>query len=350
MRTLLGVATAAVLVMTTPLAAGAAGPASYSWKPVDVGTSQQLRGLDAVDRHTAWVGGSDGGVWRTTDGGSTWQDVSPPDAAGLLFRDVEATDAWHAQVLAIGSGDASRIYKTTDGGQHWRQTFVNDDPAAFYDCFAFWPGGRRGIAMSDPVDGRFRILRTDDAGSSWHLVDPAGMPPAIADEAGFAASGTCLVTAGGTDAFLGSGGGAARIFHSHDRGRTWTVTDSTLPSDPVNGAGVFSLAFRNPQQGIAVGGILGSPDDGADFSATTRDRGRSWTDTGDLGGYRSGVAWVSGTRATAIAVGPTGSDVTTDGGRTWTTFNDVQYDAVQSTPDGAVWASGPEGRVAQLRR
>lgn len=355
MRTLVGVAAATVLILSTPLSAGAArpvprAPTTVSWAPVDVGTTQQLRGLDAVSRTTAWVGGSDGGVWRTTDGGHSWQDVSPAGTTGLLFRDVEATDARHAQVLAIGEGAASRIYRTSDGGQHWQLTFVNDDPAAFYDCFAFWPGGRNGIAVSDPVDGRFRILRTDDGGSSWHVVDPAGMPPAVSGEAGFAASGTCLVTAGANDVWLGSGAGAARIFHSHDRGVTWTVADSTMPSDPVNGAGVFSLAFRNPQQGIAVGGNLGAPDDGVDFSATTSDRGRTWTNAGDLGGYRSGVAWVHGTRDTAVAVGPTGSDITTDGGRTWTTFDNIQYDAVQSTPDGAVWASGPRGRVALLSR
>lgn len=349
MRSLLVAAAAAVLALTvTPSAQAAAQPPPRDWTPVDVGTDQGLRGLAAVDRRTAWVGGSDGGVWRTTDGGKTWADVSPPDTAGLLFRDVEATDARNAHVLAIGEGEASRIYRTTDGGRSWALTFVNDDPAAFYDCFAFWPGGRHGIAMSDPVGGRFRILVTQDAGSTWQVADPAGMPAAHEGEFGFAASGTCLVTAGARDAWLASGGAAARIFHSRDRGRTWTVAESTLPASPAGG--VFSLAFAGPRKGIAVGGDFEAEDNGVDYSATSADGGRTWTNAGDLGGYRSGVTWLPHTRATAIAVGPNGSDVTRDGGRTWTSFSDTGYDAVQATRDGAVWASGSAGRVGRLGR
>ena len=86
--------------------------------------------------------------------------MSPPGTEGLLFRDVEARSAKEAVVLAIGPGDASRIYRTTDGGATWDAAFVNDDPAAFYDCMAFYPGGKRGLALSDPVDGKFRILST----------------------------------------------------------------------------------------------------------------------------------------------------------------------------------------------
>ena len=342
------------LTLSTALLVGGAGPGAAgskhdpTWRSVDVGTTQQFRGLDAVDRHVAWVGGSAGGVWRTTDGGSSWKDVSPAGATGLLFRDVEATDARHAQVLAIGEGDQSRIYRTTDGGTSWQQTFTNDDPAAFYDCMAFWPGGKHGIAMSDPVDGKFRIIETRDSGASWQLVDPAGMPAAVDGEFAFAASGTCLVTAGRRDVYLASGGGASRIFHSRDRGHTWRVTDSTIPA--ADAGGVFSMAFRSPRHGIAVGGDFTAPDNGADASAYSRHGGRSWTNGGDLSGYRSGVAWVSGARHTAVAVGPNGSDLTRDGGRTWSRFSDTGFDAVQCTKDRACWASGTDGRVALLRR
>lgn len=350
MRVLLGIATLTTALLLGSAAPGVARPVhdDPTWRAADVGTDQQLRGLDAVDRDVAWVSGSAGGVWRTTDGGASWQDVSPPGADGLLFRDVEATDATHAQVLAIGEADASRIYRTTDGGATWQRTFTNDDPAAFYDCLAFWPGGKYGVAMSDPVDGKFRIIETRDSGASWQLVDPAGMPAAVDGEFGFAASGTCLVTAGGRDVWLASGGGASRIFHSRDRGHTWTVADSTIPAAPAGG--VFSLAFRNPRQGIAVGGDFTAPDDGADASAFSGDGGRSWANGGDLTGYRSGVSWLSGAPRTAVAVGPNGSDLTRDGGRTWHRFSDTGFDAVQCTKDGACWASGTTGRVALLER
>ena len=72
---------------------------ALSWTETVIDADQSFRGLDAVDRRTAWVtGGSatEGGpgrVFRTTDGGRTWEDVSPPGTEGLLFRDVEARSA-----------------------------------------------------------------------------------------------------------------------------------------------------------------------------------------------------------------------------------------------------------------
>ena len=324
---------------------------ALSWQVTTVGSDQELRGLAPVSSRAAWVSGDKGGVWRTTDGGASWQDVAPPDSDGLLFRDVEATDSHHALLLAIGPGDGSRIYRTTDGGATWDTTFVNDDPNAFYDCMAMWPGGRDGLAMSDPPDGRFRIIRTHDAGRTWSVVDNAGMPDAVPGEFGFAASGTCLVTAGARDAFLASGGSASRIFRSHDRGTMWSVVDSTIP--PVADAGgTFGLAFRNPLEGLAVGGDFTTPDNGVRASSYTQDSGRTWTAGGDLGGYRSGVDWVSGARRTAIAVGTSGSDVTVDGGRSWSavTSGGDGFDSVQCVPGGVCWASGADGRVGWLRR
>ena len=336
------------LVFVLPAAASADHHPSLRWTPVPTGSDQQFRGLDAVDKRVAWVGGSAGQVLRTTDGGATWQDVSPPDSAGLLFRDVEAQSAKRASVLSIGEGAASRIYTTFDGGRSWRLAFVNDEPLAFYDCMDFFAGGRRGLALSDPVGGKFRIAATDDWGRSWHVLPSDGMPPAVAGEFAFAASGTCLVTSGGRDAWFASGGGAARVFHSRDGGLNWTVAAAPIPAVPEAG-GVFSLAFRNPREGVMVGGDFSLPENGVDASGFSRDGGATWYPGGDLAGYRSGVDWVSGARATLIAVGPTGSDVTFDGGRSWSAFDTAAYDAVDCVPRRC-WASGPAGAVAVLAR
>ncbi|WP_154402851.1 WD40/YVTN/BNR-like repeat-containing protein [Nocardioides speluncae] len=345
MRTLLGVLVAALALSLLPATASAGGHGlAREWDRVDVGSDESLRGLAAVDRRTAWVSGSNGGVWKTTNSGRTWTDVRPPDTAGLLFRDVEAWDAKRAQVLAIGEGEASRIYRTVDGGRTWTETFRSAEPTAFYDCMAFFPGGKHGLAMSDPVDGKFRIIETHDFGRSWQIVPNDGMPAAVAGEFAFAASGTCLVTAGSRDAWLASGGGASRIFHSRDRGHTWTVVNAPIPATPAGG--VFSLAFRNPRKGVAVGGDFEAPDNGVDASGWTRD-GMGWHGGGDLSGYRSGVSWVYEARSTLVAVGPTGTDVTRDGGRTWTALNDTGFHAVQCVPR-ACWASGAAGAVGLL--
>jgi photosystem II stability/assembly factor-like uncharacterized protein len=317
------------------------------WTVTDTGVDARLRGLAAVSRHVAWASGSAGTVLRTVDSGRTWQQVGPPDTADLQFRDIEAFDARHAVALSIGEGDQSRVYVTDDGGRTWAETFRNGDPAAFYDCMAFFDR-RHGLALSDPVAGRFRILSTSDGGRSWRVLPTAGMPAALDGEFAFAASGTCLVTAthgAGRDAWFATGGGAAaRVFHTADAGRTWTVADTPVPSGPT--AGIYSLAFRDRWHGLAVGGDFTTPTQAPGGAART-EPGRGWVlATTVPGEYRSGVAWRSG--GTAIAVGPTGSDVTRDGGRTWTRFDQESFDAVACAADGACWASGEHGRIGIL--
>jgi hypothetical protein len=167
-------------------------------------------------------------VLRTIDGGQTWQDVSPPGSDGLLFRDVEAQSAAKASVLAIGEGDASRIYTTFDGGRHWTTAFVNDDPAAFYDCMASTRAAPRPRAV-DPVDGKFRIAATDDWRPQLARAPERGMPPPSAGEFAFAASGTCLVTSG-RDAWFATGGGASRVFHSRDGGADLDRVAAPIPA------------------------------------------------------------------------------------------------------------------------
>jgi photosystem II stability/assembly factor-like uncharacterized protein len=349
-----GAAFAAVLTAPAqadgPAAHAPAGARSAHWESKASGTDARFRGLAAVSRNTAWLAGSKGTVLRTTDGGAHWRNVSPPGAAELEFRDVEAFDGRRAVVLAIGEGEASRILRTEDGGATWTESFRNTDAKAFYDCMTFFDR-RHGLAMSDPVDGRFRILSTGDGGRSWKVLPSAGMPAAQEGEAGFAASGQCLVGSGPRDVWLATGGASrARVLHSADRGRTWTAADSTLPAgDPARG--VFALAFRDRSHGIAVGGDYRADQASPKAAAVSGDAGRTWTAaTAPPPAYRSGVAWLPHSRTSALAVGPTGTDLTTDGGRTWRTLDTGSYDTVDCTPDRACWASGEKGRVARLER
>lgn len=353
MRILLGALALALAVPVFGPPAVAGESRDIEWREVVVDADQSFRGLDAVDRRTAWIGGGSatggsGSVWRTTDGGATWQDVSPADSEGLLFRDVEARSADVALVLAIGPGEASRVYRTDDGGETWTETFRNQDEAAFYNCMDFYPGGRRGLAVSDPVDGRFRIIGTEDGGRSWEVLPDEGMPDAEG-EYNFAASGDCLVIRG-RHAWFGSGGAASRVFHSTDHGLTWDATDSTIPSGEA--AGVFGLAFKNPRHGVAVGGDFAAPEAGEDASAYTRN-GHTWRNGGDLGQLGEDAAWLSGRRGTILSVGESGetagTDLSRDGGRTWTSFSELGYHTLECTADRSCWAAGSGGRVARLR-
>jgi photosystem II stability/assembly factor-like uncharacterized protein len=327
-----------------------ARPHDPSWVLTPTGVTARLRGLSAVSAKVAWASGSAGTVLRTVDGGRSWRSVGPPGVADLQFRDIEAFDARHAVALSIGEGEQSRVYRTANGGYTWTETFRNDDPRAFYDCMAFFDK-RHGLALSDPVDGKFRIAATNDGGRSWRVLPSDGMPAALPGEFAFAASGTCLVTAdrGDGPAWFATGGGAtARVFRTGDRGRTWTVADTAVPSGPT--AGIYSLAFRDARHGVAVGGDFTTPTVAPDAAATSRNGGRTWvTATAEPGEYRSGSSWVPHTGRRVLAVGPTGSDVSDDGGRTWRRFDTGSFDSVECAPDGACWASGEAGRAAKLR-
>ena len=359
MRLLLGTLTLALL---TPAAPAVAAPEHASdWDVTVVDAGQSFRGLDAVDADTAWVGGGSvpgggpGTVWRTTDGGDTWQDVSPPDTGGLMFRDVEARSADVALVLAIGPGEASRIYRTADGGRTWTEAFRNQEEAAFYNCMDFYPGGHRGLAVSDPVDGRFRIIGTHDGGRTWQVLPADGMPDSTG-EYNFSASGECL-TISGRRAYFGSGGEAARVFSSADGGLTWRATDSTIPAGEA--AGVFGLAFpdHHPRHGLAVGGDFAAPadpdegDDARDITAYTHS-GRAWTNGGELAHLGEDAAWLAGTRTAYLTVGESGdvagTSVSRDGGRSWTLLSDVGFHTLDCTDDGTCWAAGGGGRVGHL--
>ncbi|WP_433368069.1 oxidoreductase [Actinoplanes sp. CA-142083] len=336
----LSIAIAGVAVLAATAGFTGHGP---HWQLTDTGVTAQFRGLAPVSGKVAWVAGTEGTILRTVDGGRHWASVGPADAAALQFRDIEAFDARNAVALTIGNGADSRIYTTSDGGRSWRSAFVNQDANAFYDCMTFLDR-RNGLALSDPVDGKFRILRTSDGGRSWRVLPTAGMPAALEGEFAFAASGTCLVSAGGKAFFATGGGASARVFTSRDGGLRWSATDTPVPSGPS--AGIYSLAYRDASHGLAVGGDYVTPTSAPSGAAYLS--GRVWKVARTVPGeYRSGAAWV-GRGPVALAVGPTGSDISYDGGRNWKRFDTGTFDAVLCAGDGACWASGAQGRVAKL--
>lgn len=352
MRRRLTTATAALVAgLTAVVGLAAAAPAQAqsgrhpAWRLIDTGGTNHFRGLAPVSAKIAWLGGYDGQILRTTDGGRHWKDVSPKGASTLQFRDIAATSAAHAVAMAAGSGTDSRLYVTDNGGSSWRLAYQNTNPAAFFDCMSF-SDARNGLLLSDPVNGRFRILATANGGHSWRVLSNAGMPAAQTGEAGFAASGECITTAG-KQAWFGAGGGtSARVFHSTSFGTHWKVT--TTPLKAGASGGIFGVAFRSAKLGIIVGGDFAAP--------YANDKVAGYSDFGDPwrvartapSGYRSGVTFVPGTFSTAISVGLTGSDWTTDAGRHWSTFDTGQFDTVSCASDGACWAAGDMGRVAAL--
>jgi photosystem II stability/assembly factor-like uncharacterized protein len=339
-----------ILAGISVLALGWASPLSHAqWALRNAGTKARLRGLGVVDSRVVWASGTGGTVIRTGDGGATWHAVSVPDAKDLDFRDIHAVDDRAAYVLSIGEGERSRIYKTADAGKTWALLHVNRHPKGFLDALAFWDLDH-GIALGDPVEGRFEILVTDDSGATWKRIRDGAMPAAQPGEGAFAASGTCLFVRGQRNAWFATGGAkTVRVFRSTDRGRTWSVHETPM-SAGNSSSGIFSLAFRDEQNGIAVGGDFRQPERSERAVCLTSDGGLTWRlPTGHgLGGYRSAAVYVPGAALpTVVAVGPAGSDISTDDGESWAPLGRMGFHAAGFASPDAGWAVGEEGAVAK---
>jgi photosystem II stability/assembly factor-like uncharacterized protein len=305
-----------------------------SFVPQNSGVSASLRGLSVVSDRVAWASGTGGTVLRTTDGGTSWQKLAVPGAESLDFRDIEAFSARNAFALSSGPGEKSRLYRTIDGGASWQLVKTNPDPKGFWDAIAF-ADPSHGVLMGDPVDGRFVIETTSDAGANWQRREP---PASLPGEGGFAASGTCLVRRGNREIWFATG--AARVFRSADGGATWTVHETPLRQAEAS-AGIFSLALGPGKSVLAVGGDFKKPEESGRTLARSLDGGRTWTSGAGLRGYRSGVAYFGGN--VVVAVGTSGADVSEDGGMNWRAVEAVGYNAVQRG-----WAVGPAGRIARV--
>lgn len=320
-----------------------------TWKAVDGGTNASFRGLSAVDHNVVWVSGT-GGTWgRTTDGGATWAMNTVPGAEELDFRDVDAFDADVAYLMSAGPGDLSRIYKTIDGGVTWILQFTQSWPEGFFDGMAFWDVDQ-GLVYGDPVGGRFTVVSTEDGGTNWIRIPDDGIPEALEGEAGFAASGTGLAVLPGGHAWFGTGGSAARVFRSQDYGQSWSVAETPMAAGESS-TGIFSLAFSDPQNGVAVGGDYAQPESTAGNAAVTSDGGATWSAVTESppAGYRSAVAMVPGSGGKLfVALGTSGSDFSSDGGRAWQALATGNYNALGISGSCASWAAGPGGQLAQL--
>ncbi len=322
------------------------------------GTTNDLIAVSVVNSRVVWASGKNGSFTVTTDGGNNWRAAQVAEAETLQFRDVHAVSDKIAYLLSVGSKPADfRIYKTTDGGEHWTLQFQNENANAFYDCFAFWTP-MRGIAHSDSVDGVFPDLRIVD-GTTWHHVSRK-LPPALPEEGSFASSGTCVATQGDRNSWIATGGATkSRVLVTTDGGDTWAAYDTPLKS--AKGAGAFTVAFRDSQNGIIGGGDLDPKHPNTAATATSHDGGKTWalTKSPPVSGAIYGLSYVEnfGThahdkhfeRAVVITANEGGAAWTPDEGSTWFPLPDVSgyWGVAFAGPKGG-WLVGTSGRILKI--
>ncbi|MBN1274443.1 MAG: oxidoreductase [Candidatus Aminicenantes bacterium] len=320
------------------------------WLVQESGSTASLRGVCAVSDRVAWASGSGGTFLRTTDGGEHWTSVQINEAADSDFRDIEAFDSKNALLLAAGK--PARIYKTTNGGLNWKEVYHNDSEGIFLDAFAFFDE-KNGIAVGDPMEGRFFVLQTSDGGLTWKRIPASNIPVSLPGEACFAASGTCLTVQGSQIACFCTGGAVSRVFYSKNGGWTWNVTLSPL-GDQSASSGGFSIAFDHAgKNAVIVGGDYRKETAVFKNAALSLDGGRSWilVEEHPPAGFRECVVLVPGIKSTTfVSVGPSGSDVSTDGGQNWNPLDGPTgihaLSICKTEPVG--WAVGKNGLMAKF--
>jgi len=318
------------------------------WQPQMSGSNVELRGLAVRDAQHAWASGFDGTVLRTHDG-EHWEKTPVAFGEKLDFRDVEWLGGEVLVLMSAGEGEASKIFQSTDGGASWHRLHTNPDLKGFYDAIAFWDE-KNGILLGDPVGGHFVVRTTANGGRTWYTPKALKMPPALAGEGAFAASGTCLfVLKGGNDAwFVTGGGGKSRVFHSVDRGVTWTAAETPLAASNAS-SGLFSIAFSDAKHGFVTGGDYKQPKFAGLNGARTEDGGATWTPAPvSKTGFFSAVVPMPGAAEDWIAVGLAGSAVSHDGGKTWAPLDREPLNAVAFSDPHTGWAVGPKGTVVRF--
>jgi len=338
---------------------------AYSqWDILDVNTKINMRGVHTITPTICWIGGSNGTVLRTTNGGKTWSTFKIPGADSLDFRDIHAFGKETAIAMSAGPAELEKgkIYRTDNGGETWSLVYQTTQNGVFLDGIDFW-NKNQGICLGDPINGRLFILTTDDGGKSWQELPMENRPEAQPGEASFAASGTSIITAGKDRAYIGTGGGKmARVFRSEDMGRHWQVSETPMPAGTTSG--IFGLHFWSKKNGIAVGGDYKNTSDTTRNVLLTDDGGITWkfgASTKPLG-LKEAVAlyhkrystWNGDSQIRSddfalVAVGPSGSSSSTKQGKLWQSIGNEPFHAV-SFAGNVGYAVGGKGLIAKIEK
>ncbi len=300
------------------------------WRCIGPFRGGRTVGIDGVwsRPNELYIGVNNGGVWKTTDYGHTWNpifDSAPTGSVGCL-----AVAQSNPKIIYVGSGEGLQrpdlsvgdgVYKTTDGGKSWVNTGVRDglqisgitvDPRDPNRVFAavlghpYGPNAERGV------------FRTTDGGGHWEKVlGPDSDTGAVAVALDPTKSSTVYAALwAARQAPWENGNWAGKtsgLFKSVDGGSTWKRITQGMPAQ-VGRIG-FTVCAANSKRLYAMvdaskdGGVYRSDDAGAHWFKTNdeaRIRGRG----DDFAEIR-----VDPTRPDVVYAGNTSVYKSVDGGR-----------------------------------
>jgi len=280
-----------------------------------VGTGQIQQRWDIV---------SGDGVYRSVDGGKSWQHLGLADTRHIGALWVDPRNADIAVVAALGhvfGPNAQRgLFRTEDGGIHWTPVLYRDETTGAADLAfsldtpdvlyaSLWQQQRHPwLDYFQPTVGEHSgIYRSDDGGRSWSAVAGTGLPAGPLGRIGLAVAPGRAAQRVWASVQTAKGGG---LYRSDDGGSHWQFvnSDSTLASsytgwltaDPQNADVVW--AGGQPLRRSADGGktftIVRSSPGGDDYHALWIDPGNpqrmiTGADQGAVVSFNGGKDWSS---------------------------------------------------------
>ncbi len=206
-----------------------AGAGSHNW--LNIGPDNvagRIRALVVQDSNTIYVGGVAGGIWKTTDGGTTW---SPLNDLMVNLAVTSLVQAGNTSILYAGTGEnfsadgrrGAGIFKTTDAGATWTQLSATATADFYYVTKIVISPTNDNVLYASTSTG---IFKSTDAGTTWTQVNAAGQFSDLA-----------IRSNGGVDYLYGWEKNAG-LAVSYDAGATWTykIGDGTVNTNNSRGA------------------------------------------------------------------------------------------------------------------
>lgn len=345
-----------MLVFLLLISSASFGQHHYPIRYIETKTDASFRGLSVAGELAIWVSGSHGWVGRSADGGVNWTFRKVPGYDQCDFRTIYAFDS--STAIIANTGSPAYILRTTNGGATWQKVYENRDTSVFIDGIDFWSSinTNRGIIYGDPINGRLFVLYTQNAGKTW---TERHNPPALqAGEASFAASGTNINCYQGNKVIIATGGAAANLYLSGNKGKRWKkITTPMLCGTP--GSGIFScmLSQWRGHWYIAGGNYQRDSISHHNFFYTNNS-GRNWlAPQRTTRGYRECLAQIPSERPakkshtfTLFASGPSGIDISVDDGKNWLPLSDEKgFHVMKPSTDGnRIFLAGSNGKLAVM--